>query len=79
MPPPDFLWNKNTLNRGKRRPYTGPKRLMTINGVTKPAVDWAKESGLSKATLLYREGKGITGEALLAPADYGRKLNGGDL
>ncbi|WP_298810707.1 hypothetical protein [uncultured Sphingomonas sp.] len=44
--------------------------LLTINGETKPLATWAKESGLNGGTIKYRQTKlGLTGSALLAPAD----------
>ena len=44
-------------------------KLITINGVTKLAVEWAEEYGLSRSLLYNRIRYGWRGERLLIPAD----------
>lgn len=43
-------------------------RLVTINGVTKIAADWADEAGILHSTFSLRLKAGISGVALLAPS-----------
>lgn len=43
-------------------------RLVTIDGVTKIAADWADEAGILRSTFLLRLKAGVSGAALLAPS-----------
>lgn len=45
--------------------------LLTIDGVTKPLSQWAKESGLSLGTMWQREKSGITGRDLISESKRG--------
>lgn len=43
------------------------KNYITLNGETKPLIEWSELSGLPRARLLHRLKRGITGEAMFAP------------
>ena len=53
-------------NRNRRKPTSGFP--LTINGQTKALRQWAQEYGLDPQTITYRQKKGLSGEALIAPS-----------
>jgi hypothetical protein len=46
--------NVRWATRSQQMRNTSLTRLLTINGITKPEVEWAETSGISVATLRYR-------------------------
>ncbi len=49
-------------------------RLVTIDGITRCATDWARLAGVSDTCILYRLRKGLSGQALLREGRHGKAL-----
>jgi len=65
----NIRWATPTEQARNRR----DNNLITINGVTKCAAEWAHESLVTIASIRRRVAKGITGMALLGPSTSNRK------
>ncbi len=70
--PDNCRWaTRKEQDRNKRTNH-----LLTVNGVTKPLIDWSEETGINKNTLLYRLKYGWTPEEVVTrPIQVHRKEN----
>lgn len=68
--PGNVKWSTKTEQAQNRR----SNNMLTVDGITKPVIEWAREKGIGRTTLDARVARGITGADLFAPLrPYGRK------
>lgn len=69
--------NCKWATRTEQGQNTRSNTRITIAGITKPLIGWARESGINRATISSRQKVGVTGQALIAPAGPTGRKNGG--
>ncbi len=68
--PMNVRWATPTEQIHNQRPIKSTTRLITINGVTKPVLQWSRETGLRPATIRRRFYRGWDDNRILLPKQH---------